>query len=92
MGVFFVYFGYKRLTVMESNYSCVFTRRHIYGIINAYFLVVCKWMEWTMAGGIDDDRADALETIVEKAGILIVPSLILNNRKRQCIDGNVKLQ
>lgn len=34
------------------------------------------------------DRADALEEILEQAGIPIVPALILNGQKRQCIDGN----
>lgn len=34
------------------------------------------------------DKADALETIIEEAGIPIVPSLVLNGQKRQCIDGN----
>lgn len=34
------------------------------------------------------DRADALESIIEEAGIPIVPSLVLNGQKRQCIDGN----
>ena len=34
------------------------------------------------------NRADALEAIIEKAGISIVPSLVLNGQKRQCIDGN----
>lgn len=34
------------------------------------------------------DRADALEAVIEKAGIPIVPSLVLNNQKRQCIEGN----
>lgn len=32
------------------------------------------------------DRAEALEVLLEKAGIPIVPSLILNGKKRQCID------
>ena len=32
------------------------------------------------------DRADALETILEQSDIPIVPALILNGHKRQCVD------
>lgn len=34
------------------------------------------------------DRAESLEYCLEKAGIPIVPSLVLNGKKRQCIEGN----
>lgn len=34
------------------------------------------------------DRADYLESIIEDAAIPIVPSLVLNGHKRQCVDGN----
>lgn len=34
------------------------------------------------------DRADSLESIIEKEGMPIVPSLVLNGHKRQCVDGN----
>lgn len=36
----------------------------------------------------DFDRAEALESILEDAGIPVVPALVLNKKKRQMIDGH----